>query len=151
MKLQLGFYKSKNILDRIVSIFGNTKYSHVCLISNNYKIEAIIPAGVRKADIKSYGGSWQLDIYNVNIPTKAQVRIWSDAYQKIGKKYDYKGVLHFVFWWYKQSKYRYFCSELVAEVFQNAGYPLSHKAPSNCTPEDLVHSGILEYDRTIWG
>ena len=66
------------------------------------------------------------------------------AFSQDKKKYDWKGVFGFLF---KKRKWqeddRWFCSELVAYAFQEAGMPLIRDYSYRITPRDLLLSTLL--------
>jgi len=67
------------------------------------------------------------------------------ALMQLGKKYDWEGIFGFLFkkrqW---QSDEKWFCSELIAYAFQEAGYPLVRDFSYRITPRDLVSSVLLK-------
>ena len=150
MNLQIGLYQGTSFLDWLVRIFTRSKYSHVCFISNDNKLEAIAGKGVRFANIMSYDGKWKLDIYDIDISEQKQAEIWVTAYKMIDKGYDYAGVAHFVFRLFKQDPQKYFCSEYFMDVCYRNKVVLCNKAVSESTPNDIAKSKLLSYNKSIY-
>lgn len=66
------------------------------------------------------------------------------AASQIGKPYDWAGILGFATRQNWQSEDKWFCSELVAWAFQEAGFPLLRaERASRITPRDLLLSNRL--------
>ena len=83
----------------------------------NYIIEAAA-SGVRKHKLTAYVGKerYQVDVFFKPDLTVLQVeKIKSYAYSKLGRRYDFMGVMRFLFRRLPQSPHRFFCSELVCE------------------------------------
>jgi len=142
--IRIGLLSGKSFLDRLVQYFSGSKYSHAFIICGNMKIEAMAGVGVREANIYSYGGKWTADLFDIDATEEQQEKMWSYAWGQKGKKYDYSGVMHFVFFWRRQSKYRWFCSELVEAAAREAGISLSGKVPDKTKPCDLLNKGLLK-------
>jgi uncharacterized protein YycO len=67
------------------------------------------------------------------------------AVSQLGKKYDWSGVFNFIEpnrnW---QEDDSWFCSELVAKAFLEAGTPLINAPAHRVAPGDLLHSFLLK-------
>lgn len=112
-------------------------WSHVDIVLPNGKLVGAIPAGVKERDnnLKQYIR------FKVDAPNEIENLIIS----QIGKKYDWNGVLGL---WIKrnwQDTDNWFCSELVAWAFKEAGKPLLRTEHlERITPRDLLLSPYLE-------
>ena len=146
--MKLGLVKGKGFLDWLIRCYTGSDYSHAFLFEGNTKIEAIAPVGVRKANLTDYSPKSDIDVYDILLPEPKKKKMWEYMNSQIGKKYDYKGVLHFVLPFWRQSKYRFFCSELIAEAMAYAGVILAKK-PEEYTPGDLSNLTIVKYEKTL--
>lgn len=112
-------------------------WSHVAIVSGDSVIEAVAIDGVSQralADRKKQDPRWQL----VDFACANPQGVIEAARSQIGKPYDYTGVLGIGFHRNWQQDDAWFCSELVAWAFQQAGCPLFRTGASRrVTPQDL--------------
>ena len=95
--IKIGLLSGKSFLDRIVSFFSGSKYSHAFIMCGDIKIEALAGTGVREANIYSYDGKWTADIFDIEATEEQKKKMWFYALSQRGKKYDYSGVMHLSF------------------------------------------------------
>ena len=62
------------------------------------------------------GHDWCRIDLGIDKDTEAKIRLWCE--NKVGKKYDYLGILGFILPFVKQSKKRWFCSEICCEALK---------------------------------
>jgi len=71
-------------------------------------------------------------------------RFYSNIESQIGKPYDWEAILGHVFRKKWDDADAWFCSELVAWAFSEAGMPLIRAAKNKVTPRDLTLSLFIE-------
>ncbi len=84
----------------------------------------------------------RVERYNIDAPSS----VLDYALSQVGKPYDWKGIFAFVShnrdW---QEDDAWFCSELVAFSFEQAGFPLVRDVAYRITPRDLLLSTLLTF------
>jgi len=75
------------------------------------------------------GHAWCRIGLDIDKDTEAKIRLWCE--NKVGKKYDYLGILGFILPFVKQSKKRWFCSEICCEAL---------KENTNLIPKTVISS-----------
>ena len=86
--------------------------------------------------------------FRVNINPDLSEKVLDMAGTQIGKPYDFRGALGVGLHRDWQDENRWFCSELVAWAFKEAGYPiLRTEHLSRITPRDLLLSPLLIRER----
>ena len=149
MTVQVAFYKGRGGWDdRIIRIITRSPYSHCELAipqadGSHYCISSHIKdGGVRGKFMALPGDRWDLlpaidpeylrnpEHYDRALRTLPAdtVSDWLRRHQ--GQRYDWLGVLRFVFPWLRQSEARWFCSEFVACV-------LGMDNPAKQSPQDI--------------
>lgn len=119
------FYKGRKrdnpesgMLDRVICLVTRSKYSHVELVYYRSQTSNLIYTwgasprdfGVRKAVITMNPQHW--DVYELNTEkTIEEMHVWFG--KEDGSKYDWFGALGSRYRFFKQSKTRWFCSEIV--------------------------------------
>lgn len=118
--------KSKNPFSRLIQIVTKSPYNHsLCYIGNEQCIESSW-SGVRLTNIN---GVKNYDIYRHKTATKTELNMATDwMISQIGSKYDYLGLLGIGLAMIGKNKVnklddknRYWCSELIADGYINAG------------------------------
>ena len=100
-------------------------WSHAALISSDgkYVIEATGSHGVRKDTLEALvDRSSRFKIFEFEVEDSN--KIWAIAEDQLGKPYDWTAVIGIVFSRDWSENDRWFCSELVAYCFSQAGSPL---------------------------
>lgn len=126
--MYIAFNKSnKTVLDKLIKFFTKSEYVHCELVTVKrvdkfYGYSAYPGEGVRAKWISYDPNEWEF----IKIPT-VDVKTFMEKTE--GKKYDYLGVLGFVFG-NNENPNRWFCSEWCATV-------LGIENPSKLSPGDL--------------
>jgi cell wall-associated NlpC family hydrolase len=145
-------------VSKIVKISTNSKFSHARLyIGGEYIIEAIDPVVREEKLVKVLKGDLYAAVYRVgNLTDLQKANIISYATKQRGKEYDLSGAIgssgagiaiaglfptitNLI-----DSESDFYCSELVAFAYKNAGIKLEVLS-SQTTPKDLAHNKKLEY------
>jgi uncharacterized protein YycO len=136
--LQLLFCTNpRNPLSWMIRVGSWSRWSHVAIVSGQSVIEAVAIDGVSQrpiADRQRQDLRWQL----VDFACPNPDGVIEAARSQIGKPYDYTGVLGVGLHRDWQQDDAWFCSELVAWAFQEAGCALFRPgATRRITPQDL--------------
>lgn len=127
--MKLAFYRGKygNYLDKLICIFTGSPYSHCELIFSDGQSFSSSPRdnGVRFKPIFYEPQKWVMIELPVEPADEAKVRAWCQA--RVGKKYDYSGVLGFVLPFFKQDDDDYYCSEICLMALKLAFAELAKK------------------------
>ena len=130
MKAKLAFYKGKgNLVDLLIRVFTNSKYSHVEIVINkDWYSSSPRDGGVRIKQIVDDGNSW--DFIEVDIDKE---RLYEKYREYRGRGYDFKGILLsniLPIGWHSKDKVT--CSEFVADA-------LGYIEPSKYSPQDVLN------------
>lgn len=110
---------SATLMDRLICAMTKSRYSHVELVyeyNHHTKFgtcwsSSMRDGGVRRSTINFGSGHWEM--YRLSEqPNKGRILTWMT--QQDDRKYDYFGALGVKFPWFKQSKQRWYCTELIA-------------------------------------
>lgn len=115
--IRLQFSTNKGIFARLTRWATWGEYSHVDFILPDGKLLGALPEGVEVHSPRKYT---KVIVYEVDAPKE----VLEMALTQVGKKYDWKGILGFGIKKRVESKNKWFCSELVAWAFEQAGSPL---------------------------
>ncbi|CBJ43030.1 YiiX/YebB-like N1pC/P60 family cysteine hydrolase [Ralstonia solanacearum] len=114
-----------------------SEWSHVALVAGDQVIESMPGHGVRRVLLTraiQRAGRYEL----VTLPTQDPERIIAAAASQIGRPYDYSAVLGIGLHRDWQEDDAWFCSELIAWAFQQAGTPLFRaECMRRITPQHL--------------
>jgi len=153
-------FRGRGPLGYLIRRMTGSPYSHIGLTyrfeGRVYCLEAV-GAGVRlvlmSQLMKRYKGG--IDYYAVDVEEPVRRRAVSWSFGQLGKLYDTAGIARFAWTLLSgnASKARaddhWFCSELVAAAFENAGLRLVGRAADFTTPDDLARSEKLEKRFTL--
>jgi uncharacterized protein YycO len=151
-KLKVGdilLTSSTTCISRLIKWWTISRWSHVGIyVGNNFVIEATWPR-VRKVTLMTFLESCDrvtvLRHSKWTTLTEDQVQQFLGFLEsKIGKPYDWRGLVSFICRKSIQNKSGYFCSELVSEAFSLVGIPIERKKPAWTSPEDIHSSLILD-------
>jgi len=131
-------------------------YTHIayCLDLSDQNDPIVVEAwwnGVRKgwfSEVHTPGTEFA--VYSVQVTEKQKEKIENFLQQRLGKPYDWLGILGFPLRnWKLEKKDRWFCSELVFTAFQRAGVELlKNTHPSEVSPRLFLKSPILQFEYT---
>ena len=135
MTVQVIFTRSHAVGSILLRAALWSPWSHCAIIDGDEVIEAAAFGGVRVrplADMLADATKHAI----IELPGNAEAVI-AAARSQIGKPYDWAGVLGFGFRRRWQDDDAWFCSELVAWAFAEAGTPLFRVEAHRITPQDL--------------
>jgi len=133
--MKLAFYVGPGTFwDRMVRIATWSRFSHVEMIfgesgGGTWFSSSPRDGGVRFKRILPKPGHWVI----VDLPAGVgsnSLNLYGKAVTRIGARYDWLGAFNAIFPWRWQSRKRWFCSELVADL-------LDLPQPEKWTPERL--------------
>lgn len=114
-----------------------SRWSHVAVIDGDSVIEAVALKGVTRTSLEDrlrHDPSWAIS----SLPCKDPAAVIAAAASQLGKPYDYTAVLGLGLHRDWQQDDSWFCSELTAWSFQQAGSPLFRTGASRrVKPQDL--------------
>jgi len=146
--------KGKSFLDRIISHYEwNSKYTHTAYVLELNKDPHIIESWypeVREGLYSELHKGEEYDIFTIKVDSKQKKIIETFLKSQLGKKYNYLGLLDFVFRTTFFAKLgeklglSMFCSELVFKGFQVAGINLLEEIDADeVSPSKIVESPLL--------
>ena len=137
--------RGKGIISKAIRLWTHSEWSHcaVC-IADGVIAEATWP----KVQITGIYDSHKIDFiilrHQVPLCDADIIKLNCFCHSKLGKSYDWRGLLSFVVGFNVHNKSWYFCSEFVKEACEAANRPLIRKKPHWSTPEDIYSSLLLE-------
>ena len=135
MSVQVVFTRSHAIGSLLLRTALWSPWSHCAIVDGEEVIEAAAFGGVRVRPLADMLADATKMAF-VTLPGDTQAVI-AAARSQIGKPYDWAGVLGFGFRRRWQDDDAWFCSELVAWAFAEAGTPLFRTEHWRITPRDL--------------
>lgn len=135
--LSLLFCNASDPLSRAIRVMTWSRWSHVAIIDGYCAIEALAPDGVTVNDtevvlMRSREFEW------VELPCRDPESVRRAAASQIGKGYDYTALAGLALRRDWQADDAWFCSELIAWAFEQAGEPLFRRECLNrVTPQHL--------------
>lgn len=118
------------------------EYSHAAIvISNTQLIEALGDSGVQISSLLRYEVN---DIHNLavyrakDIDEEKFTNLIDEAIEHQGKSYDLAGTLKSIFPFSKTKESKFFCSELVAHLYNKIGIKLFDKDSAQVKPNDFT-------------
>jgi uncharacterized protein YycO len=134
----IQFSTSKGIPSAAIRLFTWSWASHVDLVLPSGDLVGAIPGEGVKIHNTEYYKSQQ---FTVDAPES----VYDFALTQLGKPYDWAGIFGLVTRdrnWENDDKW--FCSELAAWSFKQAGCPLLNEVAYRITPRDLLISPLLK-------
>lgn len=136
MTLRVVFSRRHHIGTIILRGFLWSKWSHCAIIDGAEVIEAAAPDGVRARPLSALvNESSKFEI--IDFPARDPQAIIDFARAQIGTPYDWSGVFGIGFRRRWQTDDAWFCSELIAAAFDQAGERLFRTDAWRITPRDL--------------
>lgn len=114
-----------------------SRWSHVAMVDGDSVIEAVAGKGVRRASLRG-AIDRAADFAFVDLPATDPASVIAAAAGEINKPYDYTALIGLALRRDWQEPDAWFCSELVAWSFQEAGQPLLRaEVVRRVTPQHL--------------
>ena len=137
MKVTVHFCKSEDLGGRILRLFLMSKWNHVAIQVGDAVYEAVSWGGVIRRPYSQFAKSWHR-VASVEVEVAEPLTLYKFLSMQLGKPYDWKAILAFLFRGSWQSHEAWFFSELVYEALMVCGGMLPDRLPSNrVTPRDL--------------
>ena len=121
--VSLLFCNARDPLSLAIRAFTWSRWSHVALIDGYAAIEAMAPDGVTMTEterILMRSSEFEL----VDLPCRNPEAVRAAAVSQFGKPYDYTAMMGLALRRNWQEDDAWFCSELIAWAFEQAGEPL---------------------------
>ncbi|MFH2082059.1 MAG: YiiX/YebB-like N1pC/P60 family cysteine hydrolase [Pseudomonadota bacterium] len=121
--VSLLFCRSHDALSVAIRALTWSRWSHVALIDGYCAIEALAPDGVQMTETEQVlmrSSAFEL----VDLPCRNPEAVRAAAASQVGKPYDYKAIVGLGLHRKWQDADAWFCSELIAWAFEQAGEPL---------------------------
>jgi len=141
--LTLQFSTTNGAGSRLIRFFTWSDFSHVDLVLANQDLLGARMSGgvrIRKGTERTFSKVAQ---FGVHVPATIEEQVIAFLFGQIGKPYDWGAIFGLVFRRNWQKTDSWFCSELIAAAFQQAGFPLLRETLNRITPRDLVMSPLL--------
>ena len=147
--VKIGFSTTNMFLSRLIRWVTRAKVSHVWFLIEMYGKLFVLQAdigGITITPLSDYDKKWTI----IEIVTPKQDIDLAPAWELLGQKYDYAGLLGcawvYIGRWLKKkwknplaSGHAMFCSEYIVDVLQADKYPNTQGLiPSSVSPEDLL-------------
>lgn len=134
--MQIAFFRSRTIGSWLIRLITWSDWSHVALVEGDMAIEATWPR-VRRVPLAEIVATHAEHVL-VDVPAWASADILAAARRQIGKPYDWTALFGILLHRDWQEQDAWFCSELVAWAFGQAGAPLFRpEAMHRVTPQHL--------------
>jgi uncharacterized protein YycO len=141
----IRFVSGKGISSGIIKLGTFSKWSHVDLVTpEGFYLGARLDGGVQARAPGYDGPNADVEFANVWLPPSMEERLWGFVRAQIGKPYDFTAILGIAFRRDWREDDAWFCSELVAAAFEQAGKPLLLGAANRITPRDISMSPYLQ-------
>ena len=141
--IRIAAYKGKSFASRLIKLVTGGEYSHVAImLSDNEIVEAWSSSNkVRVISSLSDGHTAKtpVDIYELPMTELQETRFISGLRSYIGVKYDWMGLVAYLFGRNMQVEKKVFCSELVGIMCHKTPLKFFKDIPSyKLSPSDIV-------------
>lgn len=144
--MKILLYQGVSAVSRLIRLQTRSIYSHAAVELDSGMVIEAWHNGVDLAThyCENHTQGTLVDVFNVAATAKQIEQAACFFFQQLGKKYDFRGVARFLSRRDEPADDRWFCSELVAAGFQQAGIDLLARIPpSHVSPRDLGISPLL--------
>jgi uncharacterized protein YycO len=145
----IALYHGHGLMSRLIRWRTWSKVSHAAwLLADGSVIEAWTSGGVRHVASLSTRHHPGTTVRIYRVPGLHSETVEKLLTSQLGKKYDWLGILGFVFRRRTQNQDRFFCSELIYWACRMAGLELLREVePWQVSPGELATSPFLEFVR----
>jgi uncharacterized protein YycO len=142
--ITLRFSTLDDLTGRVVQWATWSWASHVDVVLTDGSLIGAIPKRGVVMRVPDQAG--RVEFYHVQVPAGPVIE---RMLSQIGRPYDWPGIMGWALRRDWQDPHAWFCSELVAWAFENAGFPLLRsEGLSRITPRDLLMSPMLR--KSAW-
>jgi len=131
--MKVVFQSGKGFYSFLIKLFTFGKYTHCGIVIDGILYQSVIGKGVYSKPWNPKG--WTAKDIPVSHINKEDAKKF--LIEEIGCGYDLIGVLHFIFFFLKPSKNKWFCSELASEATIKAGFLNRKKKPCYFSSQSL--------------
>lgn len=112
-RISFQFHRADHIVGLLIRLFSRGKFNHTSIRVGNTVYEAHMTSGVRKVKYDQWHGkSTVVDAFDFEVDDATHGRIRYFLERQVGKKYDWGGVMSFLWVMTNPKEGRWFCSEL---------------------------------------
>lgn len=148
---RINFYHGVSFFSRLIRRRTRSDVSHVSVSTPTGRtFEAVPGKGVvdQQGLDRYHTPGTRISIYRFEVPHTAALDGLIFLREQVGKKYDWGGILGFVFLKDLAKANKWFCSELVQQFSIMVGRPLlERREPHKVDPTDLRMSPHIVFDR----
>lgn len=112
-----NFHYGYGLISTLIRWFSRGRYNHVSIQLGDFTYEAIEGKGVIKTLTKKWNADTVVESVVLTISDKAEQDLFKFLEEQVGKKYDYRGVLSFLWGFTRPKEGAWFCSELAMITF----------------------------------
>jgi hypothetical protein len=110
-----------SFISKLIRLFSMGRVNHISVEYNGVVYEAVEGRGVIETPVTKWDSSTVVESYTIKIKNKdAERNLRKFIKEQKGKKYDYLGVLSFIWVFLSPKKGKWFCSELGAVAIYKA-------------------------------
>jgi hypothetical protein len=142
--ITLQFSTSKGWASALIRWETWSKYSHVDLVMPDGRLlGARLDGGVQIREM-NYADFTKIKRMVASVTNSQGIMLYALAHKQLGLPYQKKSILGFAIRKDGASTGSWFCSELIAWLFDKIGHPLTFKPVNRVSPEDLIVSPQLK-------
>jgi uncharacterized protein YycO len=105
------FHYSKTFIGFLIRLFSFGRFNHVSIRLGNYVYEATTTRGVIRTLYTKWDGRTMVFSKKIELTTEEYQRAFIWLNKQLGKKYDFIGILSFIFFFLPPHKGYFYCSE----------------------------------------
>lgn len=120
MQIKFNAHRGNGIISRLIRLFSRGLYNHISIELDGYIYEAHIHTGVHKVLVKEWDAKTVVNSTEIDLSTKRFKETYLFLEKQVGKKYDLRGVLGFLFVAFKPRMGYFYCSELAIVALAKA-------------------------------
>lgn len=113
-------HRSKTVLGFLIRFFSIGDYSHISMLLGGYVYEAHAIKGVIKTPVESWDDKCVVDKKEMILSHDILMEVKEWLEKQVGKKYDYIGIISFLFASLPPRRGYWYCSELATVTFAKA-------------------------------
>lgn len=145
VEVQVQFATEADPISWAIRFFTWSDISHVDLVLPDGSLLGARASGGVERRQPGYATFSKTSRYSVTVPASVAVKLFNLAEAQEGKKYDFSAIMGFIFRRDWREDDSWFCSELVAWCFEQAGHPIIQTYELNrVSPRDLTTSVLLK-------
>jgi uncharacterized protein YycO len=144
--MKILLFRGRGLISWLIRFQTDSPYSHAAIVIGDTLYEAWQGAGVRKmpySEHKQRNSTADVDVFELTVPCDVE-KVQAYLESRVGKGYDYWGVIRFVTRKHLPENDKDFCSEYVFAGVQDGGVKLLERTePCEVSPGLLGRSPLL--------